>query len=370
MTDETKKTTVILGAGASFDSWNTDPRNAQEQWWPPLAAHLFGSHPSDTRRRKRADSFIRTLNRYPGAEYVAGLLNQMNIGEDYRFEDELTRIASNPNLAKHFREVPPYISDIISEVSVHFGRTSGNYAALIADLIISPDDEVLFITLNYDTLLEQALSRFDSASYSFSSMDHYVARDEDRQAKVVKVHGSCNWHRALYNPLTRPSLSTTWDDLLDDHGLELLDEDIHVQNLGSGESVRALTVRFEYGDGQVIDVPAYPVITAPLAAKSDDDLVCPSNHSQYAREFVAKCDKFLVIGTSGNDTDLLGLLSESGISARVVHYVNDRATTAEKVRSRFEVKVPAFGTATSIYAHDAGFGRYLGSDQWDEFRTA
>lgn len=369
MASDANKTTVILGAGASFDSWNTRPQNAEESWWPPLAPHLFGSHPSDPRRRYRRTSFIPILENYPGADFVAGLLNQENIGDDFKFEDELTRIAKNPKLAKHYREVPPYLSDIISEVSFFFGRTSGNYAALIADLIVTPDDEVLFITLNYDTLLEQALTRFEPDVYSFKWMDHYIARDGDRQAKVVKVHGSCNWRRALYNPLSRPSQVTTWDGLLDEFGFSMLDEEIHVRDPASRASVRNQPVLFEFGDGDQLKIPAYPVITAPLADKSVDDLRCPPDHAQFAREFVAECEKFLVIGTSGNDADLLELLSKSVISAKVVHYVNDQLVTAGNVRTRFEAKVPKFGTAQSIHAHDVGFGLYLESDAWGQFRT-
>ena len=53
-------------------------------------------------------------------------------------------------------------------------------------------NHVLFLVLNDDKLLEQALALFD-ANRDFSNIESYVR--EGRQAKVVKLLGSVNWFK-------------------------------------------------------------------------------------------------------------------------------------------------------------------------------
>ena len=55
----------------------------------------------------------------------------------------------------------------------------------------------------------------------------------------------------------------------------------------------------------------YPILTAPLAGKGPMQMVCPDAHIDMARSFLGDCRKFLIIGCSGKDDDLLSLLSES-----------------------------------------------------------
>jgi hypothetical protein len=55
----------------------------------------------------------------------------------------------------------------------------------------------------------------------------------------------------------------------------------------------------------------YPLLTAPLAGKGHADFVCPREHIQAAQEFLQTCRKFLIIGTSGLDDDLLNFLNTS-----------------------------------------------------------
>jgi hypothetical protein len=55
----------------------------------------------------------------------------------------------------------------------------------------------------------------------------------------------------------------------------------------------------------------YPVMTLPLATKTPGDAVCPQSHLETLQAFLADCEKYLVIGTSGRDADLLHILSES-----------------------------------------------------------
>ena len=87
----------------------------------------------------------------------------------------------------------------------------------------------------------------------------------------------------------------------------------------------------------------YPVLTAPLAGKNLKDAVCPARHMDAARDFLKDCRKFLIIGTSGLDEDLLALLDDSIDATEVpwIHFVGAGNQT-DGAPSRFRQGVTAF----------------------------
>lgn len=290
------KVTVILGAGASHDSFNSNIRVSALEWWPPLAAHIFGSNQqSDDYYDHRGDSFLAILNKYAGAESVAAVVAPHYSQPDFDLENILSEVAANPSLSRHFLEVPPYLRDIFANVSRAFGSRPGNYFALASGLLSRVDHEVLFLTLNYDSLLERNLTYFSSRVYTFDHISSYVA---DRQAKVVKAHGREDWFAPLHSLNDQPAGDITWNGILDQHGLNLMDPQIFVKRNHIGATKSLTSADFEEMESG-FSVPVYPVLTAPLAEKRDSDLVCPDEHTLFAEEFMRDCAKFLVIGTSG-----------------------------------------------------------------------
>ena len=142
--------------------------------------------------------------------------------------------------------------------------------------------EVLFVVLNYDTMLETALTAFDSQQLTFKSIRNYTAAR--RQAGVVKLHGSTDWFVKFGNAHG----GRTWDN-------EVRDLDISHRPAENEIVVndRVTSVRDSSGATYI-----YPLVTAPLAGKELGDVVCPDSHIEHAREFIASCRKFLIIGTS------------------------------------------------------------------------
>ena len=53
----------------------------------------------------------------------------------------------------------------------------------------------------------------------------------------------------------------------------------------------------------------FPLITAPMASKSISEFVCPAEHTAAASDFLGTCEKFLIVGSSGWDTDLFEFLT-------------------------------------------------------------
>ena len=224
------------------------------------------------------------------------------------------------------------------------------------------EHEVLFLTLNYDTLLERDLLAFKRSVYSFDKIDDYI--NQERHAKVVKVHGSSNWFRPLHALNKRHSDGFDWTSVLDNYGLRLMDNSIHIAPDSKTLTKDLGAKNFPSMDTAWGTMPVYPVLTAPLAEKGESDLVCPEPHTKFAMNFMSKCPKFLVIGTSGNDADLFSLISRSAPQPQMVHFVNADLASARNLAQRYESAIENFGAGASVHSHGSGFGDYLASENF------
>ena len=98
-------------------------------------------------------------------------------------------------------------------------------------------------------------------------------------------------------------------------------------------------------------------------------MVAPDRHVEVARDFISDCQKFLIIGCSGLDSDLLELLDETVTGAPQVHVVAWHEQT-EAAAKRFMLGVAGFMKAVEesrIAMSDDGFSVFLGSDEFREF---
>ncbi|MBI4200173.1 MAG: SIR2 family protein [Chloroflexi bacterium] len=241
---------------------------------------------------KNHHAYFDVLSPYPGARVVADLLSPLSGSQNFDLESELRELAQDRDdrLRQHFKHVPPYLRDLLWRSSYSYVPTPGTYTQLVRRLLA--EHHVLFLTLNYDSLLEQALASFDP-KFDFSNIESYVR--EDRQAKVVKLHGSINWFKLIGGS------DQSWEDLVRSQDVfqKTPDGNIYIYDT-PGPLMSVL----------ITGNRPYPILTAPLAGKGMADMVCPSTHIQAARDFLKDCRKFLMIGTSGLDRDLLGLLDE------------------------------------------------------------
>lgn len=290
------KICVILGAGASHDVRNAGSLAGElagtrligdEKLRPPLGKDLFNieGHPT----------YWTYLTAYPGARILAQGLAEQSLRDDFDLETELRRLAEHdaPTIRKHFRGVPPYIRDLITACSYGYTPVPSCYVSLAQILLAEAPSDVLFLVLNYDDLLEKGLQSFDG-SFVFGALKDYIRIE--RQAKLVKLHGSITWFKSIGSP------SGDWHR-------QILDRDV-LARTPDNEVIVATTAertyQIELGANYV-----YPVLTAPLAGKGITDMVCPADHLQAAREFLGECHKFMVIGSSGVDEDLLELLQSA-----------------------------------------------------------
>jgi len=175
-----KTCTVILGAGASYDvhipGTTTDPRS---DFTPPLTVQLF-----DTR-------FQGQRNHFKGSKFLGYELASLAKAGALNLEQKLREYANhnNQSIRRLFKDIPIYIRSVLIACSSHYYEHSGAHAFLIKRLLAIYPHHVLFISLNYDDLLERSLASYSGKS--ITHMDEYV--DKERQALIVKLHGSIDW---------------------------------------------------------------------------------------------------------------------------------------------------------------------------------
>ena len=244
---------------------------------------------------------------------------------------------------------------VVYRASTRYTTVPSCYIDLAIELIWRSPHELLFLVLNYDNLLESALTRYDS-TLTFSNIGDFVRRERD--LTVVKIHGSIDW----FKPIDSGSTWFTRVDQADIFAKPAQDEIIVRKKVDT-----AINCETEPGHW------LYPLITAPLAGKDETDIVCPQSHIEEARRFLADCKKFLIIGTSGLDGDLLRLLNgavpDSPTSVHLVTEEPDRKGSPA-VWKRFQA-VRAFSSIMDPpILFNSGFRAYLTSPDFEKFCAA
>ena len=338
-----KKICVILGAGASKDAWSKGGPPRQNSWTPPLANELFQF---DTR-----DLFWQVAKDYRGVRVLAPhLAERCNAS----LEEKLLELSQHPDsrLRDCYRDVPPYLRDLILRVTDGYTQnvSPGSHLHLVGSLF-GTGHQVAFLDLNYDDYLEKALADFDDR-LAIKRIRDYVNGDE---SIVGKVHGSIHWGVPLR------WLGTFEDTLAQFGGMTPYAE---VVWSGSRQPAREW---FAPGGKEAL---LYPVLTAPLAGKDHTALVCTRDTLQRLQAFLKGCTHYIVIGTSGQDADLLGFLAQSVSSVQVVHYVNFQQEATRECQVRVETGCPSFKAASSHVLYPHGFRTYVGSEQFQAFLRA
>ncbi len=348
------KVCVILGAGASHDVRNEANDIINEVFQPPLVSDLFDfdAHPE----------YRAIARRYSGAITLSQSIAPKARSREFNLEAELTRLASHPSteIREHFKHVPAYLRDLLQKASDGYTTEPGCYAQLVAELLAESSHDVMFLVLNYDTLLEKAITGF-KRNWQFAAIGDYVRNDG--RPKVVKLHGSVNWFKNLGALGNRG-----WQDYVQEVDVLSKPPENGIEVLSPGvDSVSNPVAQIIIGRNWV-----YPVLTAPLAGKGIADAVCPASHIEAAKDFLGECRKFLIVGTSGLDDDLLSLLNDS-VSPTLrprpaIQLVG--VEDAEQALVRFERGVQAFRGRRITppgSLHTRGFREYIRSGELSRF---
>lgn len=322
---------VILGAGASKDCSSPNiPRGGGPA--PPLVEDLFSPKYMEILARYRAAQSAGAEIRKAGAE--ARAIEEF-IRSRYRDADRL------PDRRK-YSAIPCYLQDLLHAVSTRYTTQADNYDLLVTALTRLPD--VVFVTLNYDTLLDD---RLHSTVDAIDSLDAYV--HPERNWSLVKLHGSVNWGRRMdadINQLYDPDPDVPIDDEI-------------VWRGGFGAGLAELRVGLESGEFY------YPALAVPVGKA--DELVCPPAHVRFLKNKLDETDgaHLLVIGYSGYDREVLRLFLDSGVHVLSLHVVNENHSAANEVASRLG---PSFGIGVPTDSScDVPFREFVQSDRIERY---
>jgi len=332
--------TIILGAGSSHDC--ADVKTAtrvNEDWRPPLARDIFSSQ------------FDRILNHYPT---ITARLDELRteLSKDQSFEEIFRELLESAAQHKKFWpfQVPIFLRELFWTISEGHVQGSTKFDTLVRRVLESDFKEILFVNLNYDLFLEDAIENYDQ--HQFRNVDSYIPLS--KKWRYVKPHGSVNWAKIVTNCPTNGSGLFLPSRLQEAPAFspELL---VVMWNRKSGDF---------YIPGGGPEGYLYPQIVVPTDRPKD--FVCPESHLYAAREFVNHCGHFLVIGFSGRDEHILDFLEGvPGNSCWCIVSKGDTGEIVERLRGRIEslksgnVKVSVNDMGFSAFVERATFERFL-----------
>ena len=293
---------AVIGAGASHVSGAYAPGDR-----PPLTRHLFGAG--------RPQGLLRT---YILAQAAGSAIQREMAAENtIEFEAALRRLRED-GLRHHLQmalAVPPFLQALLLEYSELLRADAFRYGVLVDEMLKLPT-QVHFVSLNYDTLLDNQLSAFSP----LRTLDDYIAGD--RPWSLIKPHGSVAWfveQPVVFDPKAPPSDLTVVRAPIECEPVT----DLQLSNL------RGVPMADPHGP-----TTRYPAIALPDGPK--DELVLPTQHREYFQQALHRTREIhlLVLGYSGLDTEVLRLITHSKCTVRRLTVINANGESALEVFDR------------------------------------
>ncbi|HTS14876.1 MAG TPA: hypothetical protein VMH24_04355, partial [Candidatus Sulfotelmatobacter sp.] len=260
---------VILGAGASHDLMPSANLAAR----PPLTSEIFSR-------------FTDFLEHYPGA---AEAWNKMLHGlgtEGQTIETQLQALRDESvqydPLKRQLLAVQFFLQHIFSKVSSDWSKDSypgevNNLRYLVGELERwrdKSDQRLLYVTFNYDTLLENAIQR--EPGTVFETMDRYLGSERS----VIKVHGSWNWKRVAAGKAPPHSGERAYYRAVIEAAPQLTPTPVyHV--IANAQQV-ALDGQQAGVEGSVL----LPAVAIPVVRKDASEFNCPKDHLDRLRQWL------------------------------------------------------------------------------------
>lgn len=340
---------IVLGAGASADSASDLVPGRNNEWTPPLVRELFDNR------------FAGILNGYPFGQIAAADIRRVD-GDSLSIEQFLRSEygGSGSELKRRkFLSIPLYLQDVMLQVSYRHSPQPDNYDLLISNvdgLLEDTDLHVLFVTLNYDLILDRRLHQLAP----LNTLDSYV--DPNRRWALIKLHGSVDWARRV----TRGAASR--EELLSPQADLVYSDDIVLARAGFSEVGDSSLPDLRYRDVpphgyQVL----YPALSVPLG--EEDELSCPDTHVRFLRQELQLAEglHLLVVGYSAIDLEVLKILQETDTPIRSFGIVNRDTQSAREVLARLHERLGGRDLGRG-WLWSSSFRDFVQREGWDEYR--
>jgi hypothetical protein len=324
---------VIVGAGASYDSAIPNPtgaRGPQDTNRPPLANELF----------EERGAFLTAFRNHSHFAPIIHRLRSLNgrgveeVLEDLSIEGETYSHRKVQLLAVRY-----YLKAAVQQCTFQWLNDvehSTNYRVLI-DLIRQyrqfTSTPVLFVTFNYDRMLEDALHL--ELGHQFLSINSYARAGQD--FSLFKMHGSTNWARFVK---TRRTNYPGMIEIAESHGIDETDYIVLDDEVGKVETA--------YG--------FIPALAIPLQSKNTFE--CPQEHCQNLEQALSKVKKVLTIGWRGLEQHFLSMLNRFliGVESLLVVSKGDGKAISDRLVSQLANR--AFERA-DIQWFENGFSEFV-----------
>lgn len=322
---------VVFGAGASFDSApSSRPITATILGHrPPLADSLFDGR----------EEFRSALNNYWQIQPIVPYLRERGTKS---LEEVLQGLYENteghPHRSRQMMALRFYIRDVIAKCSKGWIKDIDgvtNHKTLVDQILERPSERTLFVTFNYDELIENALLGLGFRTEYF---EDYVTRLS--QFGLYKLHGSIRWAR-----LVKPSAPIPQSELIDEAMRYSPDEQTAFR-ISNNPNVTTID-----------DWLAIPAIMVPVYKKSSFE--CPVDHLKNLISYLPRVDKILAIGWRAKEAHFMALLTQHLRNLRAVWVVskNDANTILRDLTNQLSSKFMPRDVST--HAFEDGFTNFV-----------
>jgi hypothetical protein len=261
--------------------------HALSEFRPPLADELF----------EPRDSFRSVWTRYP----IEGILPHL-VGGSVESELEMLRRSPDSDAAipRQLAAVKFYLRDIIQTCDRNWKRLLGaasNYSGFLDEIeswrqSTTDVEEIFLVTFNYDTLLEDALTRSLRIEKQFKNVSDYVLGPY----KVIKPHGSINWAHEVSRPQGLDHVTSNVDAV----------NNAIIRNISNLERIKAIANEIRLFSEYSTTEWFLPALSIPVEQKADYE--CPPNHMQTLVDFLPRVEGIITIGWRAMEDSFVKLL--------------------------------------------------------------
>jgi hypothetical protein len=286
---------VVFGAGASYDSFHlvpaptpsdNGPLTPKQLYWeerPPLANQLFDSRPI----------FVDLMEQFKDCQAIVPLLQQPGVSVEKKLAEFQGQATTYPPVNRELNAIRFYLHFAIGKCQDQWRykhRGSTNFTTLLREIErwrLERNERVCFVTFNYDTMLEEAMSQF--LRLNVRDMSSYITWND---YSLFKLHGSVNWAREV-DGFKHPgnNVPFPYQNLID----AVTPSSSHLTNtyqICNREMWPTL--------GHAV---LFPAISIPVENK--DEFVCPAAHVEALQEALREVTKVITIGWRATETDFL-----------------------------------------------------------------
>jgi hypothetical protein len=288
---------------------------------------------------------IAAMNRY---ETAAALVPELRAAAQHggkALEAHLaalqTRADDFPDLHRALMAVRYYLRDICGGPIQHWFELAGtatNYGTLLHQVMPwarERDEEVCFVTFNYDALMQHAVRAV--LDIDIRGMDDYVA---DPRLKLIHPHGHVNWVEKVDN--ADPS-----------------QPDSPYYRIREAADL-SFTEQYYYGTADEHDgtrSPSIPALAIPVDATKK--FVLPPSHFREMQRCIGEATRILVVGWSAAETHFLAeLRTAAGVTSTCIVDASKEAIGNVRTNLR-QGGMPDPAVSTGF---PGGFSRFTGEN--------